>query len=200
MYGEPGFRGEPINLNVVNADIRDILSYITDQYGINFMIDKSVKEVPVTVKVNDVPWNVALDSVLQSQALGVQVNGNILRVADNKTLADRTGASKIGPQRLTRYFASLYRACSSQLRLASGTLSGAGGLSSQLTAGTQTGGSSGGGPSSGGGAMGGGADQGISVSSKKRLSRRGTVEVDGRSNTLIITDVKQNIDAIRQLG
>ena len=51
MYGDPGFRGEPINLNVVNADIRDILNYITEQYGINFVIDKSVKEVPVTVKV-----------------------------------------------------------------------------------------------------------------------------------------------------
>ncbi len=87
FYGDPGFRGEPINLNVVNADIRDILSYITDQYGINFVIDKSVKEVPVTVKVNDVPWNLALDSVLQAQELGVQVTGTILRVADNKTLA-----------------------------------------------------------------------------------------------------------------
>ena len=43
--------------------------------------------MPVTVNVNDVPWNVALDSVLQSQELGVQVNGNILRVADNKMLA-----------------------------------------------------------------------------------------------------------------
>src|ERR1043165_2015577 len=86
-YGDPGFRGEPINLNVVNADIRDILSYITDQYGINFVIDKSVGSVPVTVKVNDVPWNIALDSILQAQALGVQVNGNILRVADNKVLA-----------------------------------------------------------------------------------------------------------------
>src|SRR2546423_3349412 len=86
-YGDPGFRGEPINLNVVNADIRDILSYITDQYGINFVIDKSVGSVPVTVKVNDVPWNIALDSILQAQELGVQVNGNILRVADNKILA-----------------------------------------------------------------------------------------------------------------
>lgn len=65
MYGEPGFRGEPINLNVVNADVRDILSYITDQYAINFVIDKSVAAVPVTVKVSDVPWNIALpvDSV-----------------------------------------------------------------------------------------------------------------------------------------
>ena len=41
-YGEPGFRGEAINLNVVNADIRDILNYITEQYGINFVIDSSV--------------------------------------------------------------------------------------------------------------------------------------------------------------
>src|SRR5437764_7042446 len=86
-YGATGFVGKPINLNVVNADIRDILNYITDQYGINFVIDKSVGQIPVTVKVNDVPWNVALESVLQSQELGVQVNGNILRIADNKILA-----------------------------------------------------------------------------------------------------------------
>lgn len=33
-YGEPGFVGEPINLNVVNADIRDILSYITDRKSV----------------------------------------------------------------------------------------------------------------------------------------------------------------------
>ena len=33
----------------------------------------------------------------------------------------------------------------------------------------------------------------------RRLSRRGSIEVDGRSNTLIITDVRENIDAVRQL-
>ena len=48
-YGCAGFIGEPINLKVVNADIRDILNYITEQYGINFVIDKSVTAVPVTV-------------------------------------------------------------------------------------------------------------------------------------------------------
>src|SRR5687768_2711556 len=50
QYGQPGFVGEPINLNVVNADIRDILNYITEQYGVNFVIDTSVTAVPVTVK------------------------------------------------------------------------------------------------------------------------------------------------------
>ena len=87
QYGDPGFVGEPVSLNVVNADIRDILNYITEQYGINFVIDKSVKAVPVTVNVNQVPWNVALDSVMRSQELGIQVSGTILRVADSKTLA-----------------------------------------------------------------------------------------------------------------
>ncbi|HEY0729723.1 MAG TPA: hypothetical protein VGD38_16695, partial [Pyrinomonadaceae bacterium] len=49
QYGQPGFVGEPINLNVVNADVRDILNYITEQYGVNFVIDASVTAVPVTV-------------------------------------------------------------------------------------------------------------------------------------------------------
>jgi type IV pilus assembly protein PilQ len=194
-YGEPGFRGEPISLSVVNADIRDILSYITEQYGINFVIDKSVKEVPVTVKVNDVPWNIALDSVLLSQSLGIQVNGNILRVADAKTLADETEVqnkirdSALDTSQLLTEFIRLNYA------RAYGTLTGDGG-GNQLTAGTATG--SGGAPSAGGSGA-GGSDQGILGIVKKRLSRRGTVEVDGRSNTLIVTDVRQNIDAIKQL-
>src|SRR5512134_2403447 len=77
MYGDAGFRGEPINLNVVNADIRDILNYITEQYGINFVIDSSVLAVPVTVNVQDVPWNFALDAVLKANRLGIETSGGI---------------------------------------------------------------------------------------------------------------------------
>src|SRR5262245_59899806 len=75
-YGSAGFVGEPINLNVVNADIRDILNYITEQYGINFVIDNSVQAVPVTVNVQDVPWNYALDAILHANRLGIDVSGN----------------------------------------------------------------------------------------------------------------------------
>jgi type IV pilus assembly protein PilQ len=183
-YGKPGFIGEPINLNVVNADIRDILNYITEQYGVNFVIDKSVKNVPVTVNVSDVPWNIALDSILQSQDLGVQVNGPILRVADRNTLAteavvaQRIRESQLDSSPLYTEFIRLNYAC-------------AGACASQT--------SFQGGTPSGGGGGGGGADQGILGVVKKRLSRRGAVEVDNRSNTLIITDVRENIDAIRQL-
>jgi type IV pilus assembly protein PilQ len=89
-YGQPGFVGEPINLNVVNADVRDILNYITEQYGINFVIDNSVAAVPVTVNVQDVPWNMALDMILKANRLGIDVNGNILRVGDHGNARQRS--------------------------------------------------------------------------------------------------------------
>ena len=94
-YGSPGFVGEAINLNVVNADVRDILNYITEQYGINFVIDSSVGAVPVTVNVQDVPWNVALDALLRANKLGVEVTGNILRVASSETLAKEAETQKV---------------------------------------------------------------------------------------------------------
>ncbi len=195
MYGDPGFRGEVINLNVVNADIRDILNYITEQYGINFVIDNSVKQIPVTVNVSEVPWNVALDSIIQAQDLAIQVNGPILRVAGRDKLAtEAEGAQKIRESQLDT--SPLY---TEFVRLnyarASGTLQGDSGGSSGTTSGVSVGG---GGGESGGGAS-GGSDKGILGIIKRRISRRGAVEVDGRSNTLIITDVRENIDAIRQL-
>jgi type IV pilus assembly protein PilQ len=204
MYGEPGFVGEPINLKVVNADIRDILNYITEQYGINFVIDSSVKAVPVTVNVNDVPWNVALDSVLRSQGLGVQVNGNILRVADSKILAAEYTIIRnqqdaaLETQPLITEFMRLNYA-----RASNGFARGA------ETSGTfvddpyqprQINDTGGGNFGTGGGTGGpGSSSSGLLPIIQRRLSRRGSIEVDERSNSLIITDVRQNIDAIRQL-
>jgi type IV pilus assembly protein PilQ len=188
-YGDPGFVGEPISLNVVNADVRDILNYITEQYGINFVIDKSVKAVPVTVNVNQVPWNVALDSVMRSQDLGIQANGTILRVADSKLLATEGEIirlqmdNKLDGSPLYTEFVRLNYA------RASGTI-GRGSASAGTSAGSSSG-------SSAGGASAGG--EGLLPIIKRRLSRRGSIEVDGRSNSLIITDVRENIDAIRQL-
>jgi type IV pilus assembly protein PilQ len=191
QYGTPGFVGEPINLNVVNADIRDILNYITEQYGVNFVIDSSVGPVPVTVNVSDVPWNFALDAVLKANRLGVDVNGNILRIATTAVLATETdNEAKIADSRLdsSDLFTEFIRL---NYARASGTLASAAGGTGQFQ-----GGNSGG---VGGDVTGGGGDTGIMGIIQRRLSRRGSVEVDGRSNTLIITDVRENIDAIRQL-
>jgi type IV pilus assembly protein PilQ len=79
---------------------------------------------------------------------------------------------------------------------ASGTLAQAAGSTGAFAGGSTNLSYSGG---AGGDATGGSGDQGVLPIIKRRLSRRGAVEVDGRSNTLIITDVKENIEAIRQL-
>jgi len=195
-YGSPGFVGEPINLNVVNADIRDILNYITEQYGINFVIDSSVGAVPVTVNVQDVPWNYALDALLRANRLGVEVNGNILRVATTDTLAKEAETQRIiKDAQLTNspLITELFRL--NYIR-ASGTLAQAAGSTAGYAGGT-TGASFSGG--SGGDATGGGGDQGLLPIIKRRLSRIGSVEVAASSNTLIVTDVKENVEAIRQL-
>ncbi|MGH9949672.1 MAG: secretin N-terminal domain-containing protein, partial [Pyrinomonadaceae bacterium] len=191
-YGDPGFVGESASLNVVNADIRDILNYLTEQYGINFIIDKSVKAVPVTVNVSQVPWNIALDSVMRSQDLGIQVNGNILRVADSKTLATEGEIFRL-QQDNQLDTSPLY---TEFIRLNYARASGA------ISRGTPTTGTpagSSGGSTSTSGSTGSAAGTGLLPIIKRRLSRRGSIEIDDRSNSLIITDVRENIDAIKQL-
>jgi type IV pilus assembly protein PilQ len=196
QYGQPGFVGEPINLNVVNADIRDILNYITEQYSVNFVIDASVAAVPVTVNVQDVPWNVALDAVLKANRLGIETSGGILRVATTQVLAAEAQTQKvINDSRLdasplvTEFIRLNYAR-------ASGTLAQAAGSTGAFSGGATNLSFSGG---AGGDATGGSGDQGLLPIIARRLSRRGSIEVDGRSNTLIITDVRENIGAIRQL-
>jgi len=191
-----GFAGEPINLNVVNADVRDILNYITEQYGINFVIDSSVGAVPVTVNVQDVPWNYALDAILRANKLGVDVNGNILRVATSETLAKESETQRVikdaqlsNSPLVTEFIRLNYARASGTLAMTAGSTSAFAGGSTNLS---YSGGA-------GGDLTGGGGDQGLLPIIKRRLSRLGSVEVEGRSNTLIITDVKENIDAIRQL-
>lgn len=205
-YGDPGFVGEPINLNVVNADVRDILNYVTEQYGVNFVIDKSVKQVPVTVNVSDVPWNIALDSILRAQELGIQVNGPILRVADQKALATegeivrQANDTKLDASPLYTEFIRLNYARAKDGLVRGNATSGTSAaemnanaelMRQQRLAGQQVL------PSFGSAAAGSG--EGILPIIQRRLSRRGSVEVDARSNSLIITDVRENIDAVRQL-
>lgn len=196
QYGQAGFAGEPINLNVVNADVRDILNYITEQYGINFVIDSSVGAVPVTVNVQDVPWNYALDAILRANKLGIDVNGNILRVATSDTLAKEAETQRVikdaqlsNAPLVTEFIRLNYARASGTLAMTAGSTSAFAGGSTNLS---YSGGA-------GGDTTGSGGDQGLLPIIKRRLSRLGSVEVEGRSNTLIITDVKDNIDAIRQL-
>jgi type IV pilus assembly protein PilQ len=213
-YGQPDFVGEPISLNVVNADIRDILNYITEQYGVNFVVDQSVRQVPVTINVTDVPWNFALDSILKANRLGIEVNGNILRVAtldvlkdEAKIRAEEEGAraalkeAQLSNAPLITDFIRLnYARAAGTLDTTAGATAGfAGGVGSGATASRDTVTVGPNGETFASTRVTSSADQGILPIIQRRLSRRGGVEVDGRSNTLIITDVRENVEAIRRL-
>lgn len=197
QYGQQGFVGEPINLNVVNADIRDILNYITEQYGVNFVIDSSVGAVPVTVNVSDVPWNIALDAILRANRLGIDVSGNILRVATTDVLSKEADTQKIIREARLENSPLMTEFIRLNYARASGTLAQQAGADSGFQGGSTSQGASNGG--TGGGSQGSSGEQGILPIIARRLSRRGAVEVDGRSNTLIVTDVRENLDSIRQL-
>lgn len=207
QYGQPGFVGEPADINVTNADIRDVLNYFTQQYGINFIIDSSVGAVPITINVTNVPWNIVLDSILQANRLGAQVNGNLLRIATGEVLAaeanvrQRIKEAQLDNSPLVTEFIRLNYA------RASGTLAQAAGSTGSFTGGVVlptsiVSNGNGGLAVVGGGTRavsGTGADEGILPIIQRRLSRRGGIEVDGRTNTLIVTDVRENIEAVRQL-
>lgn len=216
QYGQPGFVGEPISLNVVNADVRDILNYITEQYGVNFVVDASVGRVPVTINVTDVPWNFAMNSILKANRLGVEVNGNILRIATIEVLkkesemrADEASArSRLREAELynlplvTEIIRLNYaRALGTLGQASEGTAIFTGGVGNDLQYQQEAGAAGGTGAGTGGGGQitSNPSNVGILPIIQRRLSRRGSVEVDGRSNTLIVTDVQENISAIRRL-
>lgn len=196
QYGQPGFVGEPVSISVVDADIREILNYITDQYGINFVVDSSVPKVPVTINVTDVPWNQALDAILRANRLGIDVSGSILRVATIQVLAAETATQEKIKEAQLNNAPLLTEIIPLNYARAVGTLAQAAGTTGSFAGGNTVGSFSGG---STGDFTGQSGDVGLLDIVKRRLSRRGSVEVDGRANRLIITDVRENIEAVRQL-
>jgi type IV pilus assembly protein PilQ len=79
--GEPARRytGEPISLDLKDADIRDVLLTFSKLARLNMVIDPDVRG-SVTVRLDDVPWDQALEVILKVNGLGYVLEGNIVRV------------------------------------------------------------------------------------------------------------------------
>jgi hypothetical protein len=85
-YGEAGFKGKPININVEDAKLEAITDFISDETNVGFFIDNSARDVLVTTKVTNVPWNLVLDRLLEEKGLAVEVNDGVLRIARPEVL------------------------------------------------------------------------------------------------------------------
>lgn len=83
--GAVPYTGQHISLNLKDADIKDFFRLIHEISGLNLVIDPNVQGT-VTMVLNDIPWDQALDLVLRNNQLGRQLEGNVVRIATIKTL------------------------------------------------------------------------------------------------------------------
>src|SRR6202158_2357851 len=82
----PGkYTGEPISVSLKDVDLRDFFRLIHEISGLNVVLDPAVKG-NLTIVLDEVPWDQALDIVLQNNSLDKQLNGNVLRIATRSTL------------------------------------------------------------------------------------------------------------------
>jgi type IV pilus assembly protein PilQ len=87
------YTGEPISLNLKDADIKDVLRTFAQLTGLNVAVDPGVGGA-VTVDFLDVPWDQALDLILRQNGLTYVLEGNVMRVGTIDRLAAETAATR----------------------------------------------------------------------------------------------------------
>jgi len=87
------YTGEPISLNLKDADMKDVLRTFAQLTGLNIAVDPGVGGV-VTVDFVDVPWDQALDLILRQNGLTYVLEGNVMRVGTVDRLAAETAATR----------------------------------------------------------------------------------------------------------
>lgn len=86
--GRQGYQGERLSLNFQNVDVRSLLQVIADFTNLNIITSDSVQG-QITLRLKDVPWDQALDIILQSRGLDMRKNGNVLIVAPREEIATK---------------------------------------------------------------------------------------------------------------
>jgi len=152
------FTGEPISLDLKDADIKDVFRTISQLTGLNIVIDPEVRGT-VTVQLEDVPWDQALDLILKQNSLGYVLENNIMRIATTAKLQAEEG---------DRARLSEARQAAEPTRTVIKKLSYA--KASEITPTLQS-----------------------------VMSKRGSIVIDGRTNTLIIREIPTYLPAVLQL-
>jgi type IV pilus assembly protein PilQ len=91
LAASPRAESKRISIDVVRADIHDVLRMLAEKGKVNVVVAEEVKG-KVTLKLRDVPWREVLDTVLSSHGLGQERQGNVLRVAPLKQLTEEAQA------------------------------------------------------------------------------------------------------------
>ncbi|MBI5269210.1 MAG: type IV pilus secretin PilQ [Burkholderiales bacterium] len=176
----PGYTGEKLSLNFQNIEVRSLLQVIADFTNFNVVTSDTVTG-NVTLRLKDVPWDQALDIILQAKGLGMRKSGNVLWIAPKEELATKEQVdleakkkiSDLEPVR-TQAFQFNYAKADEIARLLLGQIIGVDGKAISVTA-----------------AGGGGATNNVRV-----LSPRGSVLPEPRTNQLFVTDIPSKLEEI----
>jgi type IV pilus assembly protein PilQ len=171
-----GFQGEKLSLNFQNIEVRALLQVIADFTNFNVVTSDSVTGT-VTLRLKEVPWDQALDIILQSKGLGVRKSGNVLWIAPKDELAakeqldleSRKKVAELEPLR-TQAFQLNYTKAEEVAR----------GLTGQAL--------------NQGGSGGGGNTQLTRI-----LSPRGSVIFESRTNQLFVSDIPSKLEEVQSL-
>ena len=174
------YSGKPVTFNFQDVPVRTILQLIAEESGVNIVASDSVVG-NVTLRLTRVPWDQALDIVLESKSLDKRRSGNVIWVAPQADIAkyeqDKEDARIALDNRAdmtTEYIQINYH--------------NAGEIFKALTEAKGIGGGSG-----------AGAGGGTAATDNGFLSARGKIVADARTNTLIVSDIPRKIEEMKKL-
>ena len=167
----PGYQGEKLSLNFQNIEVRSLLQVIADFTNFNVVTSDTVTG-NLTLRLKDVPWDQALDIILQAKGLGLRKSGNVIWIAPKDELAIKEQAELEAGKKKTEL--EPVRTQSFQLNYTK-----AEDVAKGLT-----------GQNSGGGAQG---------QASRILSPRGSVISEQRTNQLFVTDIPTKLEEIQTL-
>ncbi|MDO8437266.1 MAG: type IV pilus secretin PilQ family protein [Nitrosomonadaceae bacterium] len=160
--GRGGFKGDKLSLNFQNVDVRAVLQVIADFTGLNIITSDTVTG-NLTLRLKDVPWDQALDIMLQAKGLGQRQVGNVILIAPRDEIAtkekldleSRQQISDLEPIYTESFQMSYQKADVIRTMLADPV--------------------------------------------QKMLSKRGSVAMDARTNTLFVRDTPTQLEELRKL-
>ncbi len=168
----PGFQGEKLSLNFQSIEVRALLQVIADFTNFNIVTSDTVSG-SLTLRLKDVPWDQALDIILQSKGLGMRRSGNVIWVAPKDELAAKEQADLEAGKKKTEL--EPLRTQSFQLNYTKSEEVAKGLMGTALSA------------------------SGAGASSSRMLSPRGSVVFDVRTNQLFVTDIPSKLEEIQGL-
>lgn len=193
VQGVGGAQGEKLSLNFQNIEVRAVLQVIADFTNFNIITSDTVAG-NVTLRLKDVPWEQALDIILQAKGLGMRKNGNVIWIAPDKEIVERDEhqsrsrqASSVAEPMQTQTFRLSYAKAEDVVKLLTGEQSKRATVITEVTTTTTPDGGATTSRTSGTGERG------------NYLSQTGVVTLDARTNQLFVTDFPVYIDRIRKL-